>query len=390
MISIHHRGQYDTTIDRQYQSCRNEHSANPARSHGQFWRYPAPVVYRGDQEIMEAPEPKHTPPEAAPPRPLVPRPVALAISVTLTALALFLLSRFVDLTAIPAQLATTQWHWVAIIAAGGITLGLFGLCHKWWLVLRARGVRIRYRDVLFLRVGTSPVSVLMPFKTGEALPVLYLYRRHRIPISTAAGTILFDKATSVMALLLLGLVGGLRSEVLPVWIPALGALAGLAALIPGVADFCVRLVRLDRTRLAEPIAELLGCFRELSLRARVGLVLYAVAIQCGMSVLLTLSLYSQSVEPPMDQALFLAAVAILVANLPLTVAGLGTREAMFLLLFGQWGTPEQLVGASALFMLLEVALPILGGAFLLQPLLHRLVLGQAPPQRPATETENKT
>ena len=316
------------------------------------------------------------------PGPLKLRPAALLLSLALTVLALFLLSRFVDLSAIPAQLATTEWRWLGVIAGGGILLGLFANSHKWWLVMRARGLPIRYREVLFLRAASSPVAVLMPFKTGEALPLLYLRRRHEIPVATALGTILFDKVISMMALLLLGLVGGFRSDALPLWIPVLGALAVLITLIPGVPDAVVRLLHLDRTRLGAPLAELLFCFREIGFRTRTGLVLYAVAIQTGVAALLTLTLISQSVEPPFDQALFLSAVVILVANLPLTVAGLGTREAMYLILFAQWGTPEQLVAASAVFMSLEVLLPLLAGAILLQPLLHRLVLGR---ERPGEE-----
>ena len=309
-------------------------------------------------------------------RPAMLRLLPLLVSLMLTGVALLLLSYFVELERIPAQLAETEPHWFAIIGGCGILLGLFGLGHKWWMVLRTRAPAIRYRDVLFLRAGSSPLLSLMPFKTGELVPAMYLQRRYGVPVARVLGTILFDKATTVLALLLLGVVAGLRSDALPLWVPTLAGLCVLAILIPGVPGAAVRLIRLDRTRLAGPLHELLACFDSFSLAARVGLVLYGMALQLGVAALLTLSLYAQGSQPPWDQALFLGPLVILVANLHLTVAGVGTRDAMILLLFAQWGTPEQLVGAATLFLILEVILPVVLGAVFLQPLLYRMVAGR--------------
>jgi hypothetical protein len=295
------------------------------------------------------------------------------ISVALTGVAFALLSRFVDLARVPARLAATDLRFLPIILVASAAIDSLGTTLRWWLVLRTRAPTVRYADALFVRMGSWTFLALMPLSSGEFVPALYLRRRHGVPALTTLGTVLFDKTITVLALLLLATVGAYRSGLFPCWIPAAGVVLFLFGLIPGVADGMLNLTRLNRTRLAAPISELFACFRSIHPARSAGILAYSVFLQLSIAGVFALYLASQSVTVPLDQTLFLVPSVDLVANLPLTVAGAGTRDAVAALLFSGWALPEHIVGASLLFLLVEMLLALLATLFFLPALLRRLV-----------------
>jgi len=315
---------------------------------------------------------------------------SVVASTLLTALAVFLLSLFVDVDAIPAQIAATDRTWFAVAVLLAVGFGLFATIHKWWLVLRVHAPSVRLREALFLRLGAAPLVVLMPLRSGEAGTLIYLRRRHGTPYSIAVGTLLFDRAINLGALLLLGLVGALISDVLPVWIPALGLGLVALAFVPGLPDAVLRVLRLDRTRLAQPLGNMLVCFRSTPPRVLAGLVLYGLLAQLGMSALFATCFLAYGVPVPWLEALFLLAVVAIASNVQVTVGGVGTREAVLLLLFGTLAPAERLVAASALFMTLESFLPALIGAALMLPFFHRMLVGARPPADPGFNGDRGT
>ena len=331
---------------------------------------PRDTLLRGDIGAVDGTEDKDR--EGAVPRRGA-RLLPALTSIALTGAAFAILSHFVDLAAVPARLAATDLRFLPAILVSSAAIGSLGLTLRWWLVLRTRAPSVRYSDALFARVGSWPLLALMPLMSGEIVPALYLKRRHDVSALTTVGTVLYDKTLTVLSLLLLATVGAYRSGVFPFWIPAAGVVMFALGLLPGVADGAVKLTRLDRTRLAEPIAELFACFRSIPPSRSACLLAYTVLLHLCMAGVFALCLASQSVTVPLDQVLFLVPVVDLVANLPLTVGGAGTRDAMAALLFSRWAPPEQIVSATLLFLLVDMLQVLLATLFLLRPLLRGMM-----------------
>ncbi|MBW2277728.1 MAG: flippase-like domain-containing protein [Deltaproteobacteria bacterium] len=301
---------------------------------------------------------------------------SVVASTLLTGLAIYLLSQFVDLRAIPKQIIATDRLFFGVALALAVVFGLFATIHKWWLVLRVHAPSVKLREALFLRLGAAPLVVLMPLRSGEISTLLYLRRRHGTPYSIAIGTLLFDRAINLGSLLLLALVGALISDILPVWIPVLGLVLVALAFVPGLPDAVIRVLRLDRTRFAQPLANMLVCFRTTPPRMLALLALYGLVAQLGMSALFATCFLAYGVAIPWVEAVFLLAMVAIASNVQITVGGVGTREAVLLLLFAGLASEEQLVSASALFMTLESFLPALVGAVLMLPFFHRMLVGK--------------
>ncbi len=231
---------------------------------------------------------------------------------------------------------------------------------KLQLLLLGLGVDVRFREVLFFRLGEGPLKLVVPFKGAELFSMLFFWRHKQMPVADAAGALAFDKGLNVLAttaFLLLGvalsssLVAGQRVLlmagagaallVLLLCRPLQDRLAGLAGRLPGGAG-----------RLA---LGLLRPLRQLPLPRRLGLLALALVhvLRPYVACYLILAAYHQ--VPALDQLLVYTSLAVFAGLVPGPAMGIGPREAVLAGLFGdqlQGGGPVAL----SVGLLLTVAL----------------------------------
>ncbi len=100
--------------------------------------------------------------------------------------------------------------------------------------------------------------------------------------------------------------------------------------------------------------------------------MYAVAYQCSKVLVLFLLFSAVGVEVPPGALVLLTALAMLTTNTPVTVSGIGTREASILLFFAPFGTRSALLAAAVLFTACEALVPVLVSLPFLPSFLVRL------------------
>jgi uncharacterized membrane protein YbhN (UPF0104 family) len=61
---------------------------------------------------------------------------------------------------------------------------------------------------------------------------------------------------------------------------------------------------------------------------------------------------------------------MVVNNLPITAMGLGTREALVIFFFSQYGSTESLLSTGVLVSLIEHVLPVTIGLFFIRPFIE--------------------
>jgi len=113
--------------------------------------------------------------------------------------------------------------------------------------------------------------------------------------------------------------------------------------------------------------------KQLSIKKMAGLLAYS-----GMYRMLELSNYyiltrAIGLEVPYGVVAVLGAVVMLAGELPITVLGLGVREAAVLVLFSKYAPPEKLVAAGVLFSLVEYVYPNMIGLFFTKKFLVKMV-----------------
>lgn len=204
-------------------------------------------------------------------------------------------------------------------------------------VYRSTVAPVTFRELFVVR-GASYLPSLVNHHIGQAWITYYLSRIHGVPLARVAGATLVGYATWAGCMLLFG-AAALWATGLPVgWV--------LVPLVLGLAYLLVLHLRpaaLRDRRLLAPLFEagVGGHLRAMLLRAPHALVLF---IGTWVPFLFF------GVEIPLEAALVYVPILMVVVTLPLTPAGLGTRDALaatFFEAFVAAGTQEERLAAIA-------------------------------------------
>ncbi len=238
---------------------------------------------------------------------------------------------------------------------------------RWHLLLRAGAIQASFLESTVSLIGGMGLGLVTPARIGELIRAAYLRDPRKLKIG---GLVMIDKGLDVLVLAALSVPGAWR---------LLGPLAGMAfVVVTIVGAFLVYspgrlLVWLRSVSFRFPpgakLERVWSSLESLSTRATTTyLVLTAlsfvvVLVQFGL-ILLSWRSWSFSVV-----ALTFPLV-ILTNVLPLTIGGLGIREAAAVVLLGHYGVPPAHAALAAFLMfVINTALPGMVGALLLPPAL---------------------
>lgn len=285
------------------------------------------------------------------------------VSVAVSAgLVIFLLSRL-DFAQVSLLLAEADRRWLVFAALLTFTMP-FSAVLRWRGVLRSvSSLKVSYLTSLRAVLMANVLNSFLPSKAGDVAKAAYL--RKQGGVTQGLGTVLLERLVDLAILGLLALLGALISGVL--W----GYLAG-ALLLGGVMFVfaVVLLLPIQKLPLPDKVKDILTTMREVfepwlkDTRAMGqtvlgsfltwsagGLTVYALAAALPGTIGLG---YVYGIFP----------LAILAGLLPLTVSGIGTRDAAFTALLGaQVGIEEAtLIGLGytlyAYWLLSAVSLPV--------------------------------
>jgi hypothetical protein len=252
-----------------------------------------------------------------------------------------------------------------LVTVGQLLVGVL----RWHRLLRRTGEHVRYRDLLFDHLVASAYNMVLPSAMGGDVIRAYRGGRRLAFAHHAWSTTLLERVVGVMCLALLALPGIAivpGAEVLR-W-PSL-ALVGLGVIVLVAAKaplrFLARLALSRAPRLAKltegVAADLEGPLGTAGSRVEAfGWTLLYQAL--GLSILAAV------VAPTGDTALVAAVytglpLIVVASMLPVSIAGLGLRESLFVLVLGRLGVDQPTALALALVWLATyVFLAILGVA----------------------------
>lgn len=287
----------------------------------------------------------------------------------------------IDAGTIWARLRTVQAGWVVLgvcVYAGGQWLSAY----KWWLLLRPVELAVPYlRMVSFYFIGMFFNLFLPTIVGGDAVKAIVLARETGAP-ARATMSVFMERNVGLLALLTIATIAAALAP--PVRILGLSMLSLTLLLFAGFVvanmvianrrayhfvDYVVALTPLARIRSrASSLYEAVVPYRRAPgvIAASVGLsfVFQAIVI---LVVFLNAKALAQDV-PVMALAVFVPLIS-LAGMLPVSVNGLGIREALYLLLFGRVGVPpDAAVALALLYFVVTLAASLPGGVmYALQP-----------------------
>jgi uncharacterized membrane protein YbhN (UPF0104 family) len=248
-----------------------------------------------------------------------------------------------------------RWEFLPLVLALlGVNLVLAGT--RWMFVVRAMGFDLGLRRAMDAMLSTWPLAVITPSRASDLLRSVCI--RDMVPTMEASSSVLAEKVVDVQSLCLLALVG---SALVGAW-----TWAGIAGLMLLGAWMIVALLFWKSSllfkvpvlgRFEDKIRKLFAAFAAFRQSPVNFLYLSVISMASWMSalaVMYTLTLTFQA-DISLLKVVALWPLAIFVGMLPLTVAGMGTRDAAFITLL-QWTSAQAVGEASVLAATLGYAL----------------------------------
>jgi uncharacterized membrane protein YbhN (UPF0104 family) len=285
-------------------------------------------------------------------RPRLPRWLGPLVRLVLTVVAVAWISRSVRPGAALAELrAAPAWVFAVPAALLFVNAGLHSL--RLVVLLGGLGVRARVRDAFSAIVQAQFAGLVLPRGGGDVVKVAWLAKATgRLDAVLAALAVArLIEVVPWLLLLLYGLAWGLAGAY-----PLLGtSAASFAALFAAGLAVAVLVARLG-DRLAarlpigrEPALRFARALRALTAAPRaLALASLLVVPTAALNVLsVWLVLRGYGVPMPLSEAAAVVPAADTVISLPVTVAGLGLREGVFVTFLAPWGVPESRAVAAA-------------------------------------------
>jgi hypothetical protein len=239
---------------------------------------------------------------------------------------------------------------------------------RWQAMLRARGIHYATKEAWLAFSSSLYLAMITPGRVGDVLRVQYLKQDTGTPYAEGLASVVMDRLTDLYVLAAFVAVAMVRySSVISgqlwivSWIVVVGTVLGpLVFLVPGIAE---RLMTKAYARLAKD-AEADGLSRFLTaLRAQVGKTLVFTLPLTVVSFLVGFGqgwLAGQAIGLPISffDAVCLLAVANLMGLLPISMSGVGIREAFFAVVFPAIGLAASQGVAFGLFVFFVVYLAL--------------------------------
>ena len=275
------------------------------------------------------------------------------------------LRRLISGQPLAGLLAAFLLQWAVIVVATA----------KWQLLLPGQGFVRLFR----LNMAAQFYALVFPGQVAAEAVKAYQLGRGRIDAQTIATSVLFDKVTSLIALLALGLAGALTTELsigrtlksalLALFLVGIAALLALrfqsieAIAVRTVADAGKRFSKAQR--LFGQLALVIRAWADYSSRPLPlwgSLVVGIVQQMLHIAIVVVLA-GDLNLEIGLLEWCWIFTLVSIAAFLPISLAGAGVREGTFVGLLALFGIPgEQALALSLTLFALQVLLGLIGGA----------------------------
>ena len=253
-------------------------------------------------------------------------------------LIVWLLTR-IDLEHTAELLAQANWGWLLLAAL--LTCALpFTSVFRWLGVLRAQDTHLPFPVALRAVMMANVLNSFLPSKSGDVAKAVYL--REYGGLSKGAGTVILERLVDLGVLGALGLLGLLVNGTLWGLVAGVGLLGGVLGVFLVVTFLPIEKLPLP-SKVVQILTDLRTVFRRwLANRAAIAQTLGGSILTWslgGFTVYALAQAFGTGLGVGFAYAIF--PLAILAGLVPVTVSGIGTRDAAFVALLSSQMSSEQ-------------------------------------------------
>jgi len=248
-----------------------------------------------------------------------------------------------------AVLSQTDFKFVSAAISFAIPMALIkGL--RWKILLQSYDINLSYRDSTAMYAIGLVLSAVTPGRVGDLIKIVLLTKKG-YRASKAVASNIFDRLFDVGFVALAGYTGMwyfskyFASQLNIINIAFLVVLCLGAVFVVKrhlIKNLAIKLVPLQyRDTARQSWNEIVSTLSQNNIRGFLQLIFWTIIFWFVQFYALYLCTKALRIEVPFIYFSACAAVAMVLSLLPITVAGIGTRDAVFILLLGQIGIAKQ-------------------------------------------------
>lgn len=293
----------------------------------------------------------------------------IKLALTGGSVAYLLMSGKVDLHAAAAAMSDfSPWYFLAAMALQVVQVAICAV--RWQTVLRAIGARLPFlRAAELFSIGNFFGQILPGAVGGDAIRMLAT-RRAGLDLGAAINSVMLERAATVYALVLLTTMAepallDRLTDAPAVWLfPLLTVGATVGLIVQAQLDRVPESWK--KFRIVRGFSLLAEDTRKTFARVKNAVPLMGIALLGHVNLAMVVWVLALGLGAPVTlvDCLVLVPPVILVATLPISIAGWGAREVAMVTVFGLIGVPSaQATAMSVLFGVATLATALPGGLF---------------------------
>jgi len=265
--------------------------------------------------------------------------------ISITALIFYLLFTKISFFSVLNVLLSSDPLWLVIALLLSLSV-VAVVAKRWQTLLKILGYDLRYKESLYLILGALPLTSITLAKTGDVIKAYYL--KDKVPPSKTIGAVVVERTFDILSLTLLSLIGMLFCQryelasiafIILVCIVVIFILAHFTFRLPIKNSWNERI-----QNLLLPLRLLTGHKTSFCFVFFYSLLIWFISIVQTMTFF-----YAVGTNVPLLFTVANIPIAIFIGLIPITLGGMGTRDAAIIFLFSEFTTPENLFGVGILF-----------------------------------------
>ena len=217
---------------------------------------------------------------------------------------------------------------------------------RWKIILESMKYDISFVDCFCMIMGTLPLTSITPSKSGDVIKAYYL--KDRVPITKTIGSVLTERVLDIFALImfcLIGLAFYQQSRMIIITITILFCIIGFFFISHKEIKFPIKKSWNDK------LQNILLATKTLTKSKKSFLIVLMYTFTLWfLAVIQTIIFFlALGVNVPLSFTMANIPIAIFIGQIPVTLGGMGTRDAAIIFLFSGYATSSELLGVGILF-----------------------------------------
>lgn len=237
---------------------------------------------------------------------------------------------------------------------------------RWQIILNVTGHPLPFWRCFNIVMVALPLASITPSKSGDVIKAYYL--KNEIPMSITIGTVFTERVFDVLSLIILSFIGSMfyfKIEFLVILTPVMLVVIGLLVIISN-SNLKIPLIKNSWN------SKLNNMTHSMKLLTKNRKAFYVVLLLSFVSWIMAvfqtmLFFYALHINIPFLFTMANVPIAIFIGLMPVTLGGMGTRDAAIILLFSEYAQANQLLSVGILFSLIRYWIPSIAGL----PFMHK-------------------